>query len=296
MLKVVPQYFFMNESQFPKLYHNYEACLLYKCLEQSQVQGEYFVASHVFTIVLQGQKVIHTSNGSKVVVGPGSAVFLPKDLYMIQDIIAENGIFESWLFFFTDQQIGQFLAFRGEHGNSMKVAQQGATELPLYHYSIALQLFCEGIVPLMSSVTTPGQLVNVKLLELMHLIAAGGQGTLFTEQLCSLKRGRRNIRLLMEQHYDHPLKVEDYAYLSGRSITSFHRDFKAFFGTSPKQWLMDKRMEKASRILREGETSVTTAAYNSGYENISHFIKAFKKRYGVSPGKYSQQHTGLQVS
>ena len=295
-MKVVPQYFFQNATDFPLLFHKYEACLLYKCLHQNQLQGEYFVSAHVFTVVLQGKKIIHTDDGKRMEVGAGTAVFLPRDLYMIQDIIAEKGAFESWLFFLTDQQVGRFLETRDTDGlKKVQIQRDRPAELPFYDYSEALRLYCEGLTPLMKAVKRPAQLVDIKLQELMHIVAAGAGGDVFIEQLRQLKPERRNIKKLMEQHYDHPLKVEDYAYLSGRSVTSFHRDFKASFGTSPKQWLMDKRMEKASELLKSGERSVTTAAYDSGYENISHFIKAFKKRFGISPGKFSQHHTGLQA-
>ena len=90
----------------------------------------------------------------------------------------------------------------------------------------------------------------------------------------------------MEQNYDKPLKVEDYAYLTGRSESTFRRDFKQYFDTTPQQWLKEQRLEKALRLLQKQEMSVTQVAYEIGYENISYFIRAFKGKVGLSPKQY----------
>ena len=90
----------------------------------------------------------------------------------------------------------------------------------------------------------------------------------------------------MEKNYDKPLKIEDYAYLSGRSISSFRRDFKTFYQTTPQQWLKGRRLDKAIQLLSEQELSVSSLAYEVGYENTSYFIKEFKKKVGQSPKQY----------
>jgi len=45
-------------------------------------------------------------------------------------------------------------------------------------------------------------------------------------------------------------------------------------------------MQQASKLLKETSDSVTDIALKTGYENISHFIKAFSKKYGNSPKQY----------
>jgi AraC-like DNA-binding protein len=61
----------------------------------------------------------------------------------------------------------------------------------------------------------------------------------------------------MEKNYDKPLKMEDYAYLTGRSLSTFRRDFKAYYDLTPRQWIKEKRLEKAVQLFQEKEKSVT---------------------------------------
>lgn len=90
----------------------------------------------------------------------------------------------------------------------------------------------------------------------------------------------------MKQNFEKPLKVEDYAYLTGRSVSSFRRDFKASFNLTPQKWIKQQRMDKAVQLIQQGSDNVTQLAFAVGYENISYFIQAFKTHTGSSPKQY----------
>ncbi|MBL4673950.1 MAG: helix-turn-helix transcriptional regulator, partial [Arenicella sp.] len=85
------------------------------------------------------------------------------------------------------------------------------------------------------------------------------------------------------ENYLSNLKISDYAILTGRSDSTFNRDFKRLFGTTPKKWLITKRLSKSHQLLCNTELNVTQVAIEVGYENVSHFIAAYKKTYGVTP-------------
>ena len=93
----------------------------------------------------------------------------------------------------------------------------------------------------------------------------------------------------METHFDKNLTVADFAALSGRSLSSFNREFKAQFSTTPKQWLIEKKMHKAHSLLTQ-EHTVTQVAFDVGYSNVSHFIKAYKSIYKQTPKEMQKQH------
>jgi AraC-like DNA-binding protein len=78
-------------------------------------------------------------------------------------------------------------------------------------------------------------------------------------------------------------------------MSSFRRDFKAFYDVTPQQWVKEKRLEKAANLLDKQDLHVSDVAYEVGYENISYFIQAFKSQYGKSPKQYMLAHQRNQL-
>lgn len=89
----------------------------------------------------------------------------------------------------------------------------------------------------------------------------------------------------MKKNYLRNLRVEDYALLTGRSKSTFIREFKQLYNNTPNQWLITQRLDKAHEILTNSESSVTDVAFEVGYENVSHFISAYKRRFNITPNQ-----------
>jgi AraC-like DNA-binding protein len=87
---------------------------------------------------------------------------------------------------------------------------------------------------------------------------------------------------MMLEHYDKNMTIADFASLSGRSLSTFNREFKEKYHSTPKQWLIEKKMNRAFELLQEGK-NVTESAFEVGYLNVSNFIKAYKSVYGETP-------------
>ncbi|MEZ4688407.1 MAG: AraC family transcriptional regulator [Bacteroidia bacterium] len=102
-----------------------------------------------------------------------------------------------------------------------------------------------------------------------------------------------NLKDFMEAHFDKPFGIEDYAYLTGKSSSSFNRAFKEKFGSSPKQWLIEKRLLKASELLEQGRYQVAEVAEMVGFNHSSHFIQSFKKKFGYTPGEHQPSENGF---
>lgn len=87
----------------------------------------------------------------------------------------------------------------------------------------------------------------------------------------------------MEKNYMFKMPLSKFSYLTGRSLTSFKRDFKKAFNTTPQKWLTQKRLELAHYELAEKKRKAVEVCYETGFENLSHFSYAFKKHFGYAP-------------
>jgi AraC-like DNA-binding protein len=87
----------------------------------------------------------------------------------------------------------------------------------------------------------------------------------------------------MEKNYMFNMPLEKFGYLTGRSLTTFKRDFKKAFNTTPQKWLTQKRLELAHYELAEKKKRPVEICYEIGFENLSHFSYAFKKHFGYAP-------------
>lgn len=71
------------------------------------------------------------------------------------------------------------------------------------------------------------------------------------------------------------------------SAHALRTGFKKTFGKSVREFSQEIRMEKAREILQTSDVSVNDVAYRVGYSNPSHFIAAFKKRFGSTPAQFA---------
>lgn len=92
-----------------------------------------------------------------------------------------------------------------------------------------------------------------------------------------------NLVEFMERNYMFNMPIEKFSYLTGRSLTTFKRDFKKAFNTTPQKWLTEKRLELAYYQLTKKSRKPIDVFYEVGFENLSHFSFAFKKQFGQSP-------------
>ncbi|WP_276485845.1 helix-turn-helix domain-containing protein [Paraflavitalea pollutisoli] len=95
--------------------------------------------------------------------------------------------------------------------------------------------------------------------------------------------GKIDLVTYMEKHFMFNMPMEKFGYLTGRSLTTFKRDFKKAFQTTPQKWLTQKRLERAHYLLSEKSYKPVDVYFETGFENLSHFSFAFKKHFGYAP-------------
>lgn len=95
-----------------------------------------------------------------------------------------------------------------------------------------------------------------------------------------------NIEDVMQNNFHYNLNMSEFAVLSGRSLSTFKRDFKNQYSTTPSLWLKNRRLEYAKVLLLESNLNINEICFESGFINSSHFIRSFKTKYNVSPNKF----------
>lgn len=95
----------------------------------------------------------------------------------------------------------------------------------------------------------------------------------------------------MERNFMFNMPLEKFGYLTGRSLTTFKRDFHKIYNTTPQRWLTQKRLELAHYQLTEKNRKPVDVYLETGFENLSHFSYAFKKQFGLTPTELVDRKT-----
>ncbi len=90
----------------------------------------------------------------------------------------------------------------------------------------------------------------------------------------------------IEKNYKKDIKLDTLARIMNISTMYFSNYFKQVFNISPKQYILNKRLSEAQRLLLESEMSVKEIAYAVGFENESYFSEFFSKKVGISALKF----------
>ncbi|MNI80231.1 Virulence regulon transcriptional activator VirF [compost metagenome] len=86
----------------------------------------------------------------------------------------------------------------------------------------------------------------------------------------------------MNQNFMFNVSVTSFAKLTGRSLSGFKRDFARAFGTTPKKWLLAKRLDEAHYLIRHKKQKPSDFYLDLGFENLSHFYASFKEKFGTT--------------
>jgi transcriptional regulator GlxA family with amidase domain len=89
----------------------------------------------------------------------------------------------------------------------------------------------------------------------------------------------------MEQHIDDELTIDNIADAVGLSRRQLERLFMVEAGTSPAQAYTKLRMKKAQSLVKHTNATFVDIANDVGFNNASHFSRAFRRLYGISPSK-----------
>ncbi|WP_245576556.1 helix-turn-helix domain-containing protein [Flexithrix dorotheae] len=128
------------------------------------------------------------------------------------------------------------------------------------------------------------KMVDVKREELLHILLQS------LPELANLffnygNPYKINLEEFMNRNYKFNVNLERFAFLSGRSLSAFKRDFKSIFNETPSRWLTTKRLKEAHFLIDKKNKKPSEIYLDLGFEDLSHFSYAFKKKFGFTPSE-----------
>lgn len=262
--------------------------LEYKCVaDQSAVKV--WSKYNYFLYVVRGKKMWQSSQ-AKYYVCEGEAIFVKKGANIIHQFF-EDG-FCSLMIFVPDDFITNVIKESSAPvADSMKEKTDAVVNLYLdevlsAYFPSVLSYFSKNEQP-------PANLLQIKLKELILDLLMSPQNDSLCGYFKSLCNGSKtSIREIMESNFTYNLKLEEFAYLSGRSISSFKRDFIHTFNCTPGKWLLKRRLEHAKYLLEVTDKNINELVFETGFENASHFIRVFRQAYGAAPLQFRKSVIG----
>lgn len=98
-----------------------------------------------------------------------------------------------------------------------------------------------------------------------------------------------NLEEFMNHNFKFNVSIQRLAFLTGRSLSSFKRDFKTTFNDTPNRWLVKKRLQEAYFLIEKKNVKPSEIYLDLGFEDLSHFSFAFKKLFGLTPTELTKQ-------
>lgn len=111
--------------------------------------------------------------------------------------------------------------------------------------------------------------------------ARGGSGARHLD-----RRAQQTVIDYLQSELDSRIDLDELAALVDMTASVFLSAFATAFGTTPHQYLIEQRIERAKALLSGSRDSITEIGASIGFSNPSHFATTFKQRVGVTPTAY----------
>lgn len=245
------------------------------------------LTKNVFSFLQEGTKEIITENEPNTIDRDQFLLIKSGNCLMTETISPAKRTYRSMLLFFTDEALLEALT-----KNNMSISSSAPSHaFYTCGYDSYIRLFIESlerINALEKRVQT--SLLQIKFEEiLIYLVQKEGKPLLD----CLLnRRDNQTIRFIhvVENNKLRKLTVQELAFLSNMSVSTFKRMFYKHFEDSPIKWFQEKRLEYAANQLKTQQKRPIELFEDAGYESLSNFIQAFKSRYGITPKQFQLQH------
>jgi AraC-like DNA-binding protein len=259
----------------------------YKCPLEEKFVGIWTHTDYLVHVVT-GKKTWHTTDGS-FPAEAGQSLYFKKGAAIVEQFFNEE--FCLLLFFVPDDFIRSVVKeYTGELNKSLDKVNSNASTIRVDN-DVALTVFFHSMLAYFSGVERPSEaLLRLKLKELILSLLVSPKNPVISNYFYSIANCEApSVSEIMESNFRYNLSIENYAELCHKSLSSFKREFHKQYKESPGKWLLNKRLEYSSVLLKNDNMNVSQIVFECGFEDLSHFSRAFKNKFGVSPTQFRNQ-------
>jgi len=253
--------------------------ILFSCEMQKRFSGEQIVIDHSIGYIVSGRLVLQFAD-EKIEANTGT-IFLVRrnELVKALKIPDENGLPFKSINIFLTQNILRSYAIHNKIEKQEKYIGNPAIDLSENKF---LKSYVESLLPYINEPDKfRPQMAQIKTIEAIELLLSAN--TNMKQLLFDLSEPHKiDLEKFINQNFLFNIPMSEFARLTGRSLSTFKRDFKKVFNDTPERWLRNRRLEEAKYLITEKRQKPIEVYYSVGFENFSHFSDAFKLRFGFN--------------
>jgi AraC-like DNA-binding protein len=256
-----------------------KASIFLTCSEGKYHSNQFVVQKNTLIRMLSGEMRIILPD-STLVVGAGDTIFFPRlDLAKVMKLPKDGRPYKSVAVYFTPESVQPYFA-----KHHLKPVNDGRkSRINLLDPHPLLESLFNSLLPYFNLKNELPENIAAGKVEEAIAILKEIDVDLFNALGHFEEPGKINLTEFMERNFMFNMPLDQFSYLTGRSLTTFKRDFRKAFYTSPQKWITQKRLELAHHELTVQKRKATDIYLEVGFENLSHFSFAFKKQFGYPP-------------
>jgi AraC-like DNA-binding protein len=254
--------------------------IVYSCVSKRMVEGELFIRQHVIDYIISGSSEVHFGGKSHLFKAGDFRFAIKNRLSKFVKQPPQGDEYRSVSICIDHDTL---LELKDQFRRNITADSRQYHNVFLLKPNHLFKNYIDSLLPYLEyGQHMAGELVKVKVKEAILVFVAANpelKDLLFDFS----EPGKIDLQAYMDEHYHYNGDLQHFAYLTGRSLSTFKRDFEKIYHTTPSRWLLQKRLEDAHYLLKEKKIKASEVYLEVGFKDYAHFFVAFKKLFGLSP-------------
>ncbi|PWN07198.1 helix-turn-helix domain-containing protein [Rhodohalobacter mucosus] len=262
--------------------------LHYSCPQREKVLQLY--SKYIqFNFTLSGKRILKQGN-HRWVATPDNGLIVKKCAFM-QELPDDYQGWDVLIFYLRDHYLRSLFEEFRPHLSLEDLPAPNKIMFEPFAIDDHIKNSYQSFIPyILENKTLPDNVFENKFKELLFNILSHPDNKHILAYIQSIAENYQSaIWEVMEANYMYNLKIRDFATIANRSLSTFKREFKEHYNTTPGKWLTERRLQRAESMLKSGNKSVGDIAFDCGFKNTSHFSRVFREQYGLSPSGYQKK-------